>query len=86
MLVLCLFFMVRYDPLSAPCGKIPLIQTRAYHYRGVVISKNIIFVSALVCRMSTVQGVVFSKAEFTPRSAYFLVLIGLADRFRLTGP
>ena len=35
MLVLCLFFMVRYDPLSAPCGKIPLIQTRAYHYRGL---------------------------------------------------
>ncbi len=35
MLVLCLFFMVRYDPLSAPCGKIPLIQTKAYHYRGL---------------------------------------------------
>ena len=33
MLVLSLFFMVRYDPLSAPCDKIPLTQTRTYHYR-----------------------------------------------------
>jgi hypothetical protein len=47
---------------------------------GVVISKNIIFVSVLVCRISTVHGVVFLKTDFTPQSAYFMARIWMADR------